>query len=682
MKRSISTALIVFFFVNLYSQEDSSYKQLDEVVVTGQYRPQSLRNSVYQIRVINNQRITLSGATNVQQVMFNQPGVRFFNDNTLGTSNIELLGMSGRNVKILLDGVPLLDRGDTRESLNQIDISTIDRIEIVEGPMSVIYGSDALAGVINLITKKQGRQKFSLNARAQEETAGSEYHPFSYRGVHYQSVNASWDKNSWHSTLGFTHNDMNGFGGDQYGRQKTWKPKEQWLGHFRAGYRSGRFNTYYRLDGLDEVIISKGRINFNTYKSIDQRYYSNRFTHQLQNEWKLNERVQLTNVLAYTDYERRTETVRHDFTTGHEELTTGSGEQDVARLDGFTFRPILRYHLSEKIIVQPGIDINWEKAGGQRIEGNPSITDYGLFISSEISATSKINFRPGIRFIKNSVYDAPPVIPSINTRIKLGGSLDLRLAYAYGFRAPALRELYFSFFDANHNIEGNPDLKAEHSNSYTGSLTWNGSSAKQAGLMATLSGFYNHFSNQIEIAQADPNSNLYTYLNINKFKTAGGTLEARVAGRDISADLAFSYVGRYNSLSEDKMFEDQDLPQFVWTPELNANLIYNLSKTRTTLALLYKYSGDRPGYRVYYNAASGKEEAALTKIENFHWADFTVTQSVLEHFIVRAGVKNIFDIGSLDNSLSVSGSTHSSGETVPLSYGRSYFVGLSFKLEK
>ena len=64
------------------------------------------------------------------------------------------MGMSGNNVKILLDGIPLIDRGATKQSLSQLDVNSIERVEIVEGPMSVVYGTDALAGVINIITKR------------------------------------------------------------------------------------------------------------------------------------------------------------------------------------------------------------------------------------------------------------------------------------------------------------------------------------------------------------------------------------------------------------------------------------------------------------------------------------------------------------------------------------------------
>ena len=266
-------------------EEDSlKAKQLGEVVITGQYQPQSIRQSVYQVRVISNERIRLSGALNVQQVLVNQLGVRFSNDNTLGTSDVQLMGMSGRNVKILMDGVPMVDRGDTRESLGQIDVNTIDRIEIVEGPMSVSYGSDALAGVINIITKKSLKDNLTVTARAQEETAGDEYHPFSYKGSHNQFLEVGWQKKGWQLIVGGSHNDFDGFGGDQYGRQKSWKPKEQWLGHAKLGYRANGFGIYYRIDELDEEIVSRGKIG-QTFTAIDQRYLSDRMMHQLQSDW-------------------------------------------------------------------------------------------------------------------------------------------------------------------------------------------------------------------------------------------------------------------------------------------------------------------------------------------------------------------------------------------------------------
>jgi outer membrane receptor for ferrienterochelin and colicins len=69
----------------------------------------------------------------------------------------------------------------------------------------------------------------------------------------------------------------------------------------------------------------------------------------------------------------------------------------------------------------------------------------------------------------NTKYKAP-IVPSINFKYSWGDNHNLRFSYARGFRAPSLKELYLFFIDSNHEIEGNPDLKAENSNSFNFSL--------------------------------------------------------------------------------------------------------------------------------------------------------------------------------------------------------------------
>lgn len=683
MKKNYLLILAALSFNVIAAQEDSTRsKELGEIVVTGQYKPQSVKNSVYQVRVIDNERIRLSAATNVQQVLNTQLGFRFSNDNTLGTTDVQLMGMSGRNVKILLDGVPMVDRGDTRESLGQIDINSIERIEIVEGPMSVSYGSDALAGVINIITKKNAGQKLSVYAKAQEETAGDEYHGFNYKGMHTQSAGVNWQQNRWNISAGGTHNEFDGFGGDGYGRGKQWKPKEQWLGNVKLGYTKDAFNIYYRLDGLDETINSRGPINMSNYKAIDQRYITKRFMHQVQSSWWINNKIQVSGLAAYTDYQRRTKTTRHDFEADTDDLTTGAGEQDISKFTSFIFRSTVQYNISSVVSLQPGIDINSETASGERIAGKPSINDYALFVSSEIKPSDKINIRPGLRFIKNSVYDAPPVIPSINTKFVLNKELDLRFAYAYGFRSPALRELYFDFHDASHDITGNPDLKAEHSNSFNASLSWTPAKSNAVLFTSTLTGFYNQFKNLINFAFDPANPTQYTTVNVDKFKTTGGTLENKITHKDLSVTVGFSYIGRYNQFSDVKDFDNENLPAFVWSPEINTNAIYVFKKIGTTLGLFYKYTGKKPGYATAVNNTTGEEEVFLTKIAAFHWADFTVTKSILKYLSVTGGVKNIFDVTDLNNSNATAGSPHSTTGPVPMGYGRSYFLGLSFQWNK
>ena len=120
--------------------------QLEQVVVTGQFSPQSMRNSLYKVRTVNSEQIRQKAPTSVQSLLNTEIGIRLSNDMALGETDFELMGMSGNNVKILLDGIPLIDRGATKQSLSQLDVNSIERVEIVEGPMSVVYGTDALAG--------------------------------------------------------------------------------------------------------------------------------------------------------------------------------------------------------------------------------------------------------------------------------------------------------------------------------------------------------------------------------------------------------------------------------------------------------------------------------------------------------------------------------------------------------
>jgi len=675
--------------VRLKTKTDSTRNDLKEVVVTGQYEPQSLRNSVYQTRIITAERIRLRASTNLQQVLSTELGFRFSNDFTLGVSDVQMMGMSGRNVKILLDGVPMIDRSDTRESLNQVDINTIERIEIVEGPLSVSYGSDALAGVINIITKSAGKDAINLNARVQEETAGDEYSPFSKSGSHLQHVGGSWSNNGWNALAGLTHNDFSGFqvpgaletAAEIAAVPNRWKPKEQWLANTKVGYRTDNFNVWYRLDYLDETIDVKGGYNPGNYRSTNQKYITNRYTQQLQGDYLVNDRLHLNGVLSYSNLKRTTRSVVHDYSTGAEELSTGAGEQDISKFRSVLIRTTAQYKLSDKISFQPGFEINLDGADGARILGSPSINDYAFFLSSELNLIKDVTIRPGLRVIKNSVYDAPPVIPSLNAKVRLNDNFDLRFGYANGFRSPALRELYYDFVDANHKILGNPNLKAEQSDSFTASLSFSENPGEEIHFRSVLSGFYNDFRNKIDFGVSPDDLTVTIPLNISKYKSVGGTFENTFYLRNFQASLGLSYLGYYNQYQEAGNLPGES-SKFSWSPEINSNLSYTFQNINTTINLTYKFTGKRPIYSLY-TPADGAEVINLSKTGSFHMADLMVTKQLFKSININAGVKNLFDVTYVSNTALVSTAAHSTGSgPLPLSYGRSYVLGLTYNWNK
>jgi outer membrane receptor for ferrienterochelin and colicins len=273
------------------------------------------------------------------------------------------------------------------------------------------------------------------------------------------------------------------------------------------------------------------------------------------------------------------------------------------------------------------------------------------------------------------------VVPSINSKFILNKQLDLRLAYAYGFRSPALRELYFEFVDANHNIVGNPDLKAENSNSFNASLNWTSLPVNNMVFGISLGGFYNEFNNQIDFALASASANQYTYFNVNKTKTAGGTLENKFSMKNLDASLGLSYIGFYRKLYDDKDYIKETDKEFLWSPELNASVSYMLQAIKTKFNLFFKYTGKRPQYVTGKNA-SGQNVLTIAETENYNLADFTTTTQLNKYLAVSAGVKNIFDVTNVSNSAVNSGSIHNAGSTVAIGYGRSYFIGLNFQWNK
>jgi outer membrane receptor for ferrienterochelin and colicins len=656
--------------------DTSKVHALQEVVVTGQYAPQSVKNSVYRVRTINRERIAMRGATDIAGVLNNELGIRIETDYTLGESDTRIMGLGGQRVKVLLDGVPLIDRDATKQSLGQIDINSIERIEIVEGPMSVVYGTDALAGVINIITKKgKNVDQFTINARVQEETTGDRYSPFAKEGIHNENITLGWQHKGWQLSAWGTRNNFGGWNDTAPVPAKTWKPKKQWMTGGTIGYRFKNVHAWYRLDYLDEELFAAGPMFTTSFSGLDKYYITNRFTHQAQANWTASEKFSLNTAVSYQDYKRSTESYTIDYRAGTKTVAQGEGFWDVSKFKTFFVRSTAQWRVAPWVSVQPGVELKTDKTSGERISGTPSITDFSVFASAEIKPVDRLLIRPGVRFSNNSVYDAPPVIPSINTKFILNKNLDLRLSYARGFRAPILRELYFFFHDASHSIEGNPNLKAEYSNSFIGSLTWQQGFASGVNITSSLAGFYNDYRDFIDMA-FDASRQVNTYFNNAKYKTLGSTVENTLQWKNLTATLGFSYIGYYNAFADDETRKG-DHSEFSWAPEVNSNITYRIPAWGTQIGLFYKYNGKLPSYLLNANG-----DIVLSKVDAYHWADITATKKVGKYLGVQAGAKNLFDVKRVQNAATVGGGAHSTGGPVLTGYGISFFAGINFQWSK
>jgi len=649
---------------------------LNDLVITAQYAPNNPENAVHNVRIIDQKKITAMGAVNLRDLMRNELNIKVSEDNVLG-SGLSMQGISGQNVKILIDGVPVIGRLNDNVDISQINLNNIERVEMIDGPLSVSYGTDALAGTINLITKKNTQQrKFTADAEGFYESIGQ----YNLNGtLGYALGNHSFRLNGGRNYFdGWKAGDKQ-FSYDfnpvaDSSRFQTWKPKEQYFSTFNYGYRFKELQFNYNFDYFYEKIHDKGEpVTTNTIYAMDNYYRTWRVNNAVSVDGKLGGNFRLNGLVAYNYFKRIKNTYRKDLTNLDETLvpeTPSDDNQDTSVFRTFMSRATVTNVKPDAFIqYEIGYNINYDYASGARIlDTRQTMGDYALFGSAELKPWKNFVVRPGLRLAYNSAYDAP-LIPSVNIRhmIPLGEANNSRItwraSYARGFRAPSLKELYFDFVDVNHDIHGNPDLKAEYSNNFTGSVNYSQTKGEWA-LKSEMQAYYNDIKDMIALVQTAPNTNHYAYFNIGKFKSFGVTAQQSVSYRHIKASMGGSYIARYNELSESTA-----TPAFQYSPEVRANIYYEWHQQDITFGIFYKYNGVVPGYVL--DTAGVPQKA---NVGAYSWADASVSKRCFDRMLdITIGAKNLFNVTNITGSNA--GDVHGGGSSsLSVGMGRSYFI--------
>lgn len=645
---------------------------LSEVVVTGQYAPGSPEKAVQKVRVLNAQDFQRMAANNLGDALRNELNIRLAQDNILGTS-ISMQGLGGENVKILIDGVPVVGRQDGNVDLAQMDLTGIERVEIVEGPLSVNYGTNALAGTINLITRKGSKDvPASLKASVYAEHIGRLNTTLS--GTH------SWGRSSMVLTAG--RNFFDGWDPTEEGlpemspqpadstRYQQWKPREQYFGRLNYRWSGERWSFGYKGEFMHDLIIAKGRPRAPHYETaFDEEFLTIRLDNALFAEFKAPKDRRLNILAAYNSYQRMRNTWFRDLTTLSEQLAPLEGMQDTARFGLTNLRSTFsRPRDASSFGYEVGADINVETGTGERIsDGNKQIGDYAAFASMELAITDSLVLRPGLRYAYNTRYDAP-LVPSLNVRWQFTSGFTLRASYAQGFRAPSLKELYFYFVDVNHDIIGNPDLLAERSHNANVALSYR--HAKDKGVYTSeVSGFYNDIHELISLAQIS--GTRYSYINVGRYRTAGGSVGTNWDNGHWIISLGASITGRYDDLAQ-----ELDEP-WLFTPEFRGSLTRRWLRKGWSGSIFWKYQGELSNYQIV-----GDVDVVRTFIAPYNLMDATISKTLLaQRLTLSAGCKDLFDVQNVQASMS-QGAHSGGGASVPMTTGRTYFLRLELELKQ
>lgn len=641
------------FFEQNYAQnrinDSIKTENLEEVVVTAQYVPQSIKKSVYNIRVINTDEMKALGATNLRDLLYYELNLEVFQESSFAGTGIEIQGISQENIKILIDGVPVVGRLNGTVDLNHIVLDNIERVEIIEGPTSVYYGTDAMGGVINLITKKSKLETINSSFQTYVETINT----FNISG------NADFTKNNNSINFGLGRNYFDGFETDENNSRKTdWGSREQYFSNFSFQHRFNNGDLKYSARYFTEELINLGEVT-PINNAVDFVSDTRRFENVLRYYSQLSKNDFIEGITSFSNYKRIKKTYLTDINNDTQELI--KKQTDTTKNETLFFKGQFSHVNNENLINYSfGFDTNIETIKGARIKDkNQKMNSYALYASINFTFFDKLKVQPGTRFTNNNVYGSV-ISPAINLKYQINENNQLLASYAKGYRAPSLNQLYLDFAAGPFLILGNENLEAENSHNITIASNHLFNFNDQE-LTIEPSLFYNDIDNLITLSPIENFTRHYINIDINK--TRGGNIKITYKPME---NLQFiggvSILSKYNSFTE--KFDTDD---FIVTNRINASTKYTIKKIATSFNLFFKHSGKDIGY--FVEKSSG--DLIKTEINPYSLFDFNIYKSFFKNNLnLTVGVKNILNETSLD----IISSTDEIQNSKSFLYGTSYFI--------
>lgn len=507
---------------------DTIYRKfdLDEVVVTGTRTPKFLKDTPIQTRVINAKEIARLDATNVQDLLQQElPGVEFtyaMNQQT----HLNFSGFGGQGVLFLVDGERLA--GETMDDVDftRLSMDNVERIEIVKGAASALYGSNATGGVINIITKKSQKPvTLNVNARYAKHNEQRYGGTFGLNGKHWNNmftVNFNrMDNYDVHSASNPVTRIISTVYGD-----KTINFKDQLVWSSNKNFHlSGRAGYFFR----------------ETVRSADQPERYRDFSGGLGMQWNISEHDDFQASYAFdqydkSDYQRITKLDIRDY----------SNVQNSLRL-------LYNHRFDRGDVLTIGSDFMHDYLYNTNLENETrNQNSWDLFGQYDWRISDQWEAVGAVRYDYFSDGKESHVTPKLNVCYKPIYNLSIRAGYGMGFRAPTLKEKYYNFDMAGiWIVAGNANLKSEVSHNFNLSAEYS-----KGHYNLTGSVYYNKVKNKLATSAPyfkTPNDKLpyLPYANLDDYSVCGGEIGAQAKWNNgLGARLTYAYTKE--QLAKDK----------------------------------------------------------------------------------------------------------------------------------
>jgi len=650
---------------------------LDDVVLTAQYTPTDSKSAVHDVTVIKALDIERQGLNNLAEVLANELNLNVSTDPILG-NGLQIQGLGGENVQIMIDGVPVIGRVGGNIDLSQINLTDVAQIEIIKGALSAQFGSNASGGVVNIITKKSQLEKIKIQAESQWESIG----------IRNSSLGISAQIKDWYvSVSGFSN--RYDFGevdslrifdeviledGSSYRTKRTpWNPKTQAGLDAKLRYNfSDKTSAIYSVGGFNETLNIYGEVKRPIFKpyAFDQTFNTKRRDHRLVVESKNGDYLYFKSTSGLNNFERLRVSERLDFEA--DTLGLVAGDQDTTQFTSILHRSSLSTRFDSKINGQLGVEYLNEAGTGKRIldtlfeigEGSRLI-NYAAWMSLQYSFSNQISLQGNLRYAYNTKFDHP-LVPAFNFKYTPSKYWMLKASYARGFRAPSIKELAFNFIDINHFIVGNPMLRPERSQNVQASAQYYRRFESTESLKLYGQLFYNFIQNRIILAEFETLK--FNYQNVEIFETRGLSAIANYGfKKKLDFELSYTYTQQYNIL-----FETESATKYLNVHQFANSLSFEIPKTNMRAVITHNYFGKQTRFYI-----DDQDELQQGYIGRYQLLNATLSRNFWnKRLFIAMGAKNILDTqtAALVNSQA---SAHSSaGNSQLLNWGRTYFVRL------
>ncbi len=632
---------------------------LHELVITGHFVPIMQKESLYEITTIDKDRIEEKGANNLREALSTELNFKTNNGHANETS-INLNGLSGNHVKFMIDGVPVEGRIKGNIDLSQIYLDEVDRIEIIDGPSSVAYGTNAIGGVVNVITKKYQHKKIDISLKSYYESIGQ----YNFSG----KIGLKHKKNILKVSGG--RNFFDGFANKDTLRYKDWKPREQYFGNLMLSRRLKHLKMTYLLNGFSEKMLSRGAPSAPYFETaFDTHYHTQRWSNKLLLKGRLANKNYIDIALSQSYYSRIRNIYFKDLVTLNETLTPSTSDQDTTIFNNYMARIVYNIKQdSSKVNYMIGTETKQDIIIAERIKNqHQEIGNYAIFANLNYAPIQTLKIQPALRYAYNTKYVAP-LIPSLNILYNWNKNTDLRISYAKGFRAPSLKEMYIEFhFNSTINLWGNETLNSENSDHLNFSVDYHKEKGKHS-VRITPKFYYSKINNLISLVQI---SNVdWQYSNVDYLITKGASLFINYGYENWTANVSYKYYGNYNSQFNNEEIENT----FFYSKDMVGHLDYKVDSLDLSFNLSYKYTGT---IKSFYLDANKKVKES--RINDYQTVDLSISKQLMKKKMrLTLGVKNLFDVKEVKMIGQVFGVSNSKGANLNVLWGRSMFVSLSY----